>query len=167
MVQPQPDGEDRWSRLDRASFGLIYGSITVLSLVMAMGSTGQSPFRMAAVLFGSVLAITLAKALAILVEDILTGRHGAEPSIAQAWRHSRPTLAAANMPALIIAAAGFGILSLDLAILLAQLLAVGMLGLVGGRVGWVVGQDTRSVLLGVLYSGGIGAALAVMKHLLH
>lgn len=167
MRQANAGGEDRWSRLDRASFGLIYGSITVLSLVMAMGPTGQSPLRMAGVLFGSVLAITLAKAFAMVMEDTLTGRHDPRPTFAEAWRHSRPTLVAANMPALIIAAAGFGLLTVDLAILLAQAVAVALLGLVGGRVGWVVGQRVRSALLGALFTGGIGAALATMKHLMH
>jgi hypothetical protein len=48
----------------RASFGLIYGSILVLSLLMAMDEVRDGPFEAALVLFGSVLAVTLAKIFA-------------------------------------------------------------------------------------------------------
>jgi hypothetical protein len=56
-----------WKRLDRAAFGLIYMAIMVLSILIAAGHHPQPPFETAAVLFGSVLAITLAKAFAELM----------------------------------------------------------------------------------------------------
>jgi hypothetical protein len=176
MTDASRGGQDGWFRLDGAIFGLIYGSITVLSLLMAMGPTGQNPFVMAAVLFGSVLAITLAKAFALVMEDTLRGSAGGSPpaasspgdrpTFAEAWHHSRPVLVAANMPALIIGGAGFGLLSLAQAILLAEVFTVGLLGVLGGRVGWVVGRRARTALLGALFTGGIGAALAGAKHIL-
>ncbi len=63
-----------WQRLDNASFGMIYGAITVLAILMAAGSSPGSPLETATVLFGSVLAITLAKAFAeLMAHAIETG----------------------------------------------------------------------------------------------
>lgn len=60
-----------WKRLDRAAFGIIYGAIMVLGILIAAGHHPQSPFETAVVLFGSVLAITLAKAFADLMAHAL------------------------------------------------------------------------------------------------
>jgi hypothetical protein len=155
-----------WARLDRATFGLIYGAITVLSLLMAMGPTDHSPLMMAGVLFGSVLAITLANAFALVMEETVTGAPAIRPTFSDAWRHSRPTLVAANVPTLLIAGAGLGLLSVEEALLLGEVFTISLLGVLGGRVGWVVGQRSRAALLGALFTGGIGVALAGTKHIL-
>lgn len=52
----------KWNRLDRAAFGLVHGTITVPSLLTAMGDRPEIPFETASILFGSILAVTLAKA---------------------------------------------------------------------------------------------------------
>ena len=66
-----PLGATGWNRFDRAAFGIIYGAITVLSILIAAGHHPQPPFETAAVLFGSVLAITLAKAFAEMMAHAL------------------------------------------------------------------------------------------------
>ncbi|HAJ45637.1 MAG TPA: hypothetical protein DCL54_03535, partial [Alphaproteobacteria bacterium] len=48
-------------------FGLIYGAILVLSILMALDLQPDAPFKPAIILFGSVLAMTLARALAALL----------------------------------------------------------------------------------------------------
>ena len=63
-----------WGPVHRASFGLIYGAILVLSLLMAMHEVRGGPFEAALVLFGSVLAVTLAKIFAeVLAHAMETG----------------------------------------------------------------------------------------------
>ena len=99
-----------WGPVQRASFGLIYGSILVLSLLMAMDEVRDGPFEAAIVLFGSVLAVTLAKIFAEVLshametgERILTRR-----AFGTAWQHSHSTLLVANVPTAIFLMAGLG-----------------------------------------------------------
>lgn len=54
--------EDRADKVDNAAFRVVYGAITVLSLLMAVYEPIEAPFRIAMVLFGTVLAVALAKA---------------------------------------------------------------------------------------------------------
>mgnify|MGYP000550182300 CR=1 FL=1 len=80
-----------WQRLDSAAFGIIYGSITVLSILMAAGSHPEAPLKTAAILFGSVLAITLAKAFAeLMAHAIETGERITRHVWRAAWNHSHP-----------------------------------------------------------------------------
>jgi len=157
-----------WGRFDAAAFGLIYGAITALSLLMALGAHPEHPFRMAAALFGSVLAITLAKAFAEVMATELS-RAGDRQTIrfSQAWRHARPTLFAANVPTLLVAAAGFDLVRVDTAVALGQGFIVTLLLVVGGRVGWTARGTFRGLALGALFAGGIGVLLAAMKYALH
>ncbi|MEL6237875.1 MAG: hypothetical protein AAFQ90_04690 [Pseudomonadota bacterium] len=53
-----------WRPLERVAFGLIYGAILVLSLLMAAGESTRMTAKTAVVLFGSVLAVALAKGFA-------------------------------------------------------------------------------------------------------
>jgi hypothetical protein len=162
------DNESRWQHWDAATYGLIYGCITVLSLLMAMGTHVEEPLRMAGALFGSVVAITLAKAFAEVMADSLdAGLQNDRALLAAAWHHSRPTLSAANVPALLIGAAAFDVLPVDLAIHLSQAFCILLLLLLGGRVGWVVGGRLRSIVGGALFTGGIGFVLGAMKYLIH
>jgi hypothetical protein len=53
--------QNRWTALERGAFGLIYGAIMVLSLLIALDNQVRSPVAMAIILFGSILAISLAR----------------------------------------------------------------------------------------------------------
>ena len=77
-----------WGPVHRASFGLIYGSILVLSLLMAMDEARNGAFEAALVLFGSVLAVTLAKIFAeVLSHGMETGeRILTAKAFGAAWR---------------------------------------------------------------------------------
>ena len=164
-----PDGPDSmWRRMDAAASGLLYGTIASLSVLMTMEAHPEHPLRMAAALFGTVLAITLAKAFAeVMAAALKTGRGAARPRLRESWRHASPTLIAANLPTALILAAGVGLLSLDRAIAWSQGFCVLLLILLGARVGWVVGGGALATGLGALYTGGIGLALATLKYVLH
>ena len=157
-----------FQRLDNAAFGVIYGAIMVLSILMAAGDTPENPLETAMVLFGSVLAITLAKAFAEVMSHALAVREAiTRQKWRAAWRHSYPTLAVANLPSLFFVAAAFGWISADLAVYLAQSLCVALLVLLGARVGRVIEGSVISTLLGGVVAGGLGVALAVMKLVIH
>ncbi|MEL6103021.1 MAG: hypothetical protein AAFR68_17135 [Pseudomonadota bacterium] len=159
----------RWQPLERAAFGLIYGAIMVLSLLMAMGETPKAPFEPALVLFGSVLAVTLAKAFSELLshgletgERILTAE-----AVGTAWAHSHPTLTVANVPTVFFLAAGLGWLTMETATTLGQAFCIVILVVLGARVGWVIAHNWWLPFGGALFAGGIGSALALLKYAIH
>ncbi len=83
MIAAKEENATGWQRLDKAAFGIIYGAVMVLSILMAAGDHPGSPVKTAVVLFGSVLAITLAKAFAELVAHAL---NSGERVTRHAWR---------------------------------------------------------------------------------
>lgn len=157
-----------WERLDRAAFGLIYGAIMVMSVLIAAGHHPQAPYETASVLFGSVLAITLAKAFAELMSHALdSGERLTRAAWRNAWHHSSPTLAVANLPTLFFVFAGLGWITPETASALAQIVAVAMLAVLGARVGWVIDGKVMPAVLGGVFSGSVGLALAVLKYMIH
>jgi len=168
MDHDHPEETDGWQRFDRAAFGLIYGAITVLSIAMGVADHSEVPFDTAAMLFGSVLAITLAKAFAELLSHALDfKKHITRMDWRDAWRHSRPTLAVANVPTLLFIMAGFGWVLPETARTLSQGLCVFLLAALGARVGWVLEGNVLSAVLGAVFAGGAGLALALMKFVIH
>lgn len=157
-----------WSRVDAAAFGMIYGGITVLSTLMAIKVHPEAPLELAVILFGSVLAIVLAKGFAEAVAHAIeSGERLTRVGFRKAWAHSRPSLIAANVPAGLMLIAAVGAMGVDLAIGFSELYCVALLLLVGGRVGWVLDKSWLSVVLGAGFAGGIGLLLAAGKYLLH
>lgn len=81
-----------WRNVDAMAFGLIYGSVTVLSLLMALGTHPESPLTSSTVLLGSVLAISLAKAFAEQMSNAIdNGERITRSSVAKSWHHTRDT----------------------------------------------------------------------------
>ncbi|WP_400088335.1 hypothetical protein [Yoonia sp. R78084] len=155
-------------RLDKAAFGLIYGAIMVLSILLAAGDHPDTPIKTAVVLFGSVLAITLAKAFAELMANALqTKERVTRIAWHAAWHHSSPTLAVANVPTLFFLAASVGWLSAQTAVFLSQGLCVALLMILGLRVGWVIDGRVMPAVLGGVFAGSAGLALAVLKLVIH
>lgn len=156
----------RWATLEREAFGLIYGAIMVLSLLMALSPQPVAPFKPAIVLFGSVLAMTLARALAALIaHSIETGERMLRVSaLREAWRGSHPILFVAQLPTALFVASGLGWLSLETAMLLSQLFCILILVIFGARVGWVISHGPWLPILGALFAGGLGSALALLKY---
>ena len=157
-----------WKRLDKAAFGIVYGAITVLSILMATGGHADAPIETAAILFGSVLAVTMAKAFSeLLAHAIETGERLTRQAWRAAWRHSSPSLSMAILPALLFLSAGLGIMSVERAVGLSQLVCVAIPLLIGARVGWVIDRRPWPAFAGALFAGGIGLALAGLKYVIH
>ncbi|WP_413717272.1 hypothetical protein [Silicimonas sp. MF1-12-2] len=168
MAKTASESSSSWQRFDNAAFGIIYGAIMVLSILMAAGDHPEAPGKTAAVLFGSVLAITLAKAFAELMANALSkGERLSRQAWRAAWHHSSPTLAVANLPTLFFLAAAIGWLSAEMAVFLSQGVCVGLLLILGARAGWVIDGRVLPAVLGAAFAGGLGIALAAMKFVIH
>jgi divalent metal cation (Fe/Co/Zn/Cd) transporter len=157
-----------WGRLDKAAFGIIYGAIMVLAILLAQGSHPSPPLETAVVLLGSVLAITLAKAFAEFLGQALDARERmTRHSWRSAWHHSTPTLAVANVPTALFLAAWLGWIGPQTALVVSQLLCVALLVVLGARAGWVLDHRLAPTALGALFVGGIGVLLSVVKYVIH
>lgn len=158
-----------WPPWERAAFGLIYGAVVVLSVLMALDHRIGSPFAMAIALFGSVLAISLAKMFAeLLSHAIETGeRILTRQALGSAWRHVHPTLSVANVPAVLFLAAGMDWLSVHSVVTISQVYCILILVVLGARVGWVISHGPWLSICGAVCAGGVGFALAALKYALH
>ncbi len=156
------------ARLEQNAFGVIYGSVTVMALLLAIGHTEQRPIETAVILLGSILAIVLAETFAKISSDAAQNRQPfGWAEIHHGWLHSRPTLIAANIPTLLIASASLGFYTFDTGVILAQISAISLLAVYGYSIGWVIYRRVVPGLLHGAFTSGIGVALAVVKYLLH
>lgn len=159
---------DHSRKVDDAAFGVIYGTITVLSLLMAMHQPIESAFRTAVILFGAVIAVAMAKAYAEVCEKMLaSGQPAGSADLRSAWAHSRTVLLAANGPALCFLLAGFGLISTNTAFIAAQVVALGAMVYFGGHIGWRVRGTRSAVLVGAAVTALIGLLISSMKYLAH
>ena len=152
--------------MERASFGLIYGAIMVLSLLLALDLQPSAPFRPAFILFGSVLTMALARTLAMLfAHGVETGeRIMTTAAVREAWRGSHPILIASYPPTALFVADGFDWLSMNAALNLSQLYCILVLAILGARSGWVIRGGVWYPFLGAVSVGGMGSLVAVMKY---
>ena len=156
------------ARLDGAAFGIIYGAILVLSLLPPLGGEREDLVKTAIVLFGSVLAITAAKTFAEFVAHGLeTGERLDRVALGRAWRHSGPTLAVANVPTALLLISGAGLLPYPLALGAAHGVCILLLATLGARVGWKIDGRLLPAVLGAVFAGGTGIALAALKIAIH
>lgn len=160
--------EARIARIEHNAHGVIYGSITVLALLLAQGHGSGKPVETAIILFGSIFAIVLAETFAKVSSDAVHRRKSFGWSdVKQGWHHSKPTLLAANIPTLLIALAATGIYGFDTGVALAQIAAIALLAVYGYSIGWVIYRRTVPGLLHGAFTSGIGMVLALVKFLLH
>jgi hypothetical protein len=168
MDEASVQTECAWERLDRAALGIIYGAIMVPSVLLAVRDHAEVPVETAVVLFGSILAVTLAKAFAELLSRALdTGERITRGAVRKAWDHSRPTLVTVNLATLLFILAAVGMIPAGTTVAGSQIVCIAFLLLLGARVGWVLDRRVVSSALGALFAGGVGLLLAVMKYLIH
>ncbi len=158
----------RAQRIDEAAFGVVYGSVAVMAFLMAKHPPVEDPGRVALLLFGSVFAVAVAKAYAEICERMLKSGSPATWADARAvWGHSRTVLLAANGPTLAFALAALGLYSADTALILAQIVAIGLLSWFGGRIGWRIRGTVSGLVFGAVLTGGLGLLVSLLKVLAH
>ncbi len=160
-----------WSHVGKRKTGAHFCatcSVTVLATLLAFGHSAHDPIKTALILFGSVLAMTLAKAFAQVSSDAVHDRRQAgRADFRQAWHHTAPTLAAANVPALMIAGAATGLYDIHRALALSQVYAIVILALLGYSIGWVIYRRAWPAMLNAIFTGSIGLGLALLKYVMH
>jgi len=161
--------QEDWKVLDQMALGLIYGAILVQSALMSLEENAETPYRPAIVLFGSILAVTLAKGFSELLahgihthQRVMTGK-----ALAHAWSVSYPTLLVANVPTVLILASVFGWIDFATAVLASQVFCVAILVVFGARVGWAINPKSWLPVFGAVFAGGLGSALAALKYTFH
>lgn len=155
-------------RIEKNAFGVIYGSVTVMALLMATGHGDGGALKTAVILFGSIFAIVLAESFAKISSDAVQQRQSfGWAEVRHGWHHSRPTLIAANIPTALIAGSSLGIYSFDTAIAFAQISAISLLAVYGYSIGWVIYRRSVPGLLHAAFTSGIGVSLAAVKYMLH
>lgn len=156
------------SEVDETAFGVIYGTITVLSVLIALHQPIDNPLRTAFILFGAVFAVALAKAYAEVCRQMLAkARSASVADMVGAWRHARTIMLAANPPAACMVLAALGLLSVETAFLGAQITAIGGLVFFGGHIGWRIKRTIPSVLAGAGVTALIGLLISSLKYLAH
>ncbi|MEO0677529.1 MAG: hypothetical protein AAFZ02_08235, partial [Pseudomonadota bacterium] len=140
----------------------------VMALLMAIHPPVEDPGKKALLVFGTVCVVAVAKAYAELCERMLKSGAAARWSDVKAvWHHSQTVLLAGNGPTLAFLFAALGVISPDLALSLAQVLAIGLLSWFGGRIGWRVRGSVQSMVAGAVLTGGLGLLITSLKFLLH
>lgn len=165
---PTPVASRAASAIDEAAFGVVYGSISVMAVLMALHPPVENTGRVGLVLLATVVTVALAKAFAELCEQMLaTGQDLSLADVKKSWRHSRTVLLAANAPAATFFLAWLGLYSAQLALVLAQALALALLVYFGGHIGWRVRRTVGGVLAGAAVTGALGLLLSGLKLLAH
>lgn len=160
--------DTRIARIEHNAHGVIYGSITVLALLLALGHDSGKPVETAVILFGSIFAIVLAETFAKVSSDAVHARKSFRwADVKDGWHHSKPTLIAANIPTLLIAISGTGLYSFDAGVAFAEIAAIGLLAIYGYSIGWVIYRRILPGLFHGAFTSGIGLALALVKFILH
>lgn len=155
-------------QIDEAAFGVVYGSITVMAMLAIMHPPIDAPGRNAALIFGTVFVVALAKAYAEMCQRMLTsGKAATWADVAAVWTHSQTVLLAGNGPTLAFLFAAFGLYAGDTALIVAQLLSFGLLGWFGGRIGWRVRGTLAGMIVGAALTLGLGVLITTLKVLIH
>lgn len=155
-------------QIDEAAFGVVYGSITVMALLIGLHAPIEDPGRQALLLFGSVFVVAVAKAYAEICERMLqSGNAATWADVSAVWSHSRTVLLAGNGPTLAFVLAALGLFSADTALVAAQILAIGLLSWFGGRIGLRVRGTILAMFLGAAVTGGLGLIVTTLKVVLH
>ena len=155
-------------QIDDAAFGVVYGSVSVMAVLMAMHPPIEDPGRAALTLFATVFVVALAKAFAEACEQMLrSGEPVTVAGLATVWRHSRTVLLAANGPTAAFALSALGLLDPDTAYRIAQWLALALLAYFGGRIGWRVRGTITATFAGAAVTCGLGLFISALKLLVH
>lgn len=156
------------SAVESSTFGAIYGTITVLSVLIAHAPPIADPFKLAVVLFGAVLAVALAEAFADICKLMMdTGQTAAWADFKLAWQHSSTVLLAASLPSVCMLLAVMNLLSNQAAYTAAHIAAIATLTVFGARIGWKAKRTIWSLLAGALTTALIGMLISSMKYFAH
>ena len=146
----------------------IYGSISVLAVLLVMEEHPPVAWRAATTLFGTALAIALAESYSETVAELIARRKRLDAEEIRAiWRLTRPILLSANLPTLVLLLSAAGFYSVSTGLEIAEYAVYLALFLYGVRVGQLLhGAWWRSLLSG-LFALAIGVLIGLIKYAFH
>jgi hypothetical protein len=146
----------------------IYGLITVLAVLQVMEVHQPSAWHGTATLFGTTLAVALADAYSDSVAEMLSEQRWISRSdLGAIGRDVAPILAGAQAPTLLLLLSAFGLISVELAITLAQIAAFLLLFGYGWRVGRLLHENRLRQLVSGLMLVAIGGLVVGIKAAFH
>lgn len=146
----------------------VYGLVAVIAVIQVIEEHPPVPWRGALTLFGTTLGVALVDAYIETINLMFSERRGpTRTELLEVWRAVRPVLVGAQAPTLVLLLAVFGVLSIERAILLADVVAQLLLFVYGLRVGQAVyRQPLRQLASGVLLLA-IGLFVSAIKAVFH
>jgi hypothetical protein len=146
----------------------IYGSLTVMAVVIAMEDHPPPSLSAAARLFGVTVAIAAAKAYAELIADTLTRGRKLNAEEGRGLLHKvSPILFGAQAPTVVFLMSAFGWFSVETAIQVSRLLVLMLLFVYGLRVGQVLHKTRFVQIASGLAIMSAGAVIAFMNFRFH
>jgi hypothetical protein len=169
--------EPRWNRRSGANrpnvsstfvARAIYGLITVLAVLQTMELHPPEAWRGAVSIFGTTLAVALIEVYAEAIGELL-GRRGrlARTDLAHFWEDASPVIVGAQGPTIILLLSALGLMDVETAIDVAQVVAFVTLFAYGWHIGENLGVSVFRRLLSGLALVAIGSILVVIKAAFH
>ena len=146
----------------------LYGSITLLAVLLSLEDHLPTAWHGASLLFGTALSVALAEAFSESISQVIAGKKQLDRAeLVEIWHETRPILAAAYLPLLMMVLAGLELFSVATAITIAKGLIYITLFVYGVRIGYLLhGRKLRMLLAGV-FTLSIGGLLGLIKLLFH
>jgi hemolysin III len=146
----------------------IYGVITVLAVLQIMKAHPPSAWSGAVFLFGTTVAVALVDAYSESIAIMLAKERSLTLADLREIRHEvAPVLVGAQAPTILLIVSGFGLISVERAIMLAQVVAFMLLFSYGWRVGSLLHEDWLRRIGSGLILVGIGAIAVGIKAMFH
>jgi len=146
----------------------IYGSVSILAVLLVMQSHPPSAWTAAVMLFGTSLAIALAETYSETIAEMIGHqRQFAARELAAIWRRTRPILVAANLPTAIVLLSVAGLYSVSTALNVAEFAVYAALFVWGLRVGQLMHDSWPRIIASGLATVAIGVLIGLIKVIFH
>lgn len=146
----------------------VYGLVTVLAVLQAMERHPPAPWVGVITLLGTTVAVALVEAYAHSIGAMLAGRHAMSlQELREIWHDVAPVITGAQAPTVVLLLSAFGLIPVDLAIGVAQVVAFLLLFGYGWRISALLSDRWPRHLLGGLVLVAIGGIIVGIKAAFH
>jgi hypothetical protein len=146
----------------------IYGTLTVMAVIVVMEDHPPPALRAAAQMFGVTLAIAVAKAYAEIIAGTL---HRGRRLIAEEWREIlhkvSPVLFGSQGPTIVMLLAAFGLFSVETAIAVSKGLVLVLLFVYGIRAAQILHTNRLIQLVSGLVIMSAGGVVVLINYFFH
>jgi hypothetical protein len=142
----------------------IYGVIAIMALIVYLEDHPPSPWSTVGTVLAGTIALAVAKTYATALFDILSKRGEARrAALLEEWRSAMPLLLYPQVTTLVFVACALGLLSLDLAFSVAEVVGSLSLFVAGQEMARRLGLPRSRRLLSGLAIGAVGVLIVSVK----